>query len=142
VVAQLQAVEAGAGLQADVDLVHAQAQGLDMKPFHDFLRDVKGREPEGKLWDIYKKAIAINGAMQRIVAFPPGTPKPAMDAMRAAIHKLANDQEFAADAMKTVGFVPDYEAGDNIQSEVVNALTIPAEEKEFIAEYIAKGQRR
>jgi len=38
--------------------------------------------------------------------------------------------------------VPDYEAGDNIQSEFVNAFTIPAEEMEFIAEYIAKGQRR
>ena len=119
----------------------AQAQGVDMKPFHEFLRDVKGREPEGKLWDIYKKAIAINGAMQRIVAFPPGTPKPAMEAMREAIRKLATDQEFASDAMKSVGFVPDYEAGDGVQAEVTAALSLPEEDRKFIADYIARGQK-
>ena len=119
----------------------AQAQGLDMKPFHEFLRDVRGREPEGKLWDIYKKAIAINGAMQRLVVFPPNTPKPAMDAMREAIRKLATDQEFAADGMKTVGFVPDYEAGDGVQAEVTAALSLPEEDRKFIADYIARGQK-
>ena len=80
--------------------------------------------------------------MQRLVAFPPGVPKPAIEAMREAVRKLATDPDYAADAMKTVGFVPDYEAGDNVQTEVVNALTIPSEDKEFIAEYIAKGQNR
>jgi tripartite-type tricarboxylate transporter receptor subunit TctC len=120
----------------------AQANGLDMKPFQEFLRDVKGREPEGKLWDIYKKAIAINGAMQRIVAFPPGTPKPAMDTMREAIRKLATDQEFASDAMKSVGFVPDYEAGDSVQAEVTAALSLPEEDRKFIADYIARGQNQ
>ena len=69
-------------------------------------------------------------------------PKAYDEAMREVVRKLAGDADYAADAMKTVGFVPDYEAGDNIQSEVVNALTIPAEEKEFIAEYIARGQKR
>ena len=120
----------------------AQARGLDMKPFHEFLRDATGREPQGQLWETYKHALAINAAMQRLVAFPPGTPRPAIEAMREAIRKLATDADYAADAMKTVGFVPDYEAGDNVQSEVVNALTIPAEDKEFIADYIAHGQKR
>ena len=120
----------------------AQAKGLDMKPFHEFLREVKGREPEGQLWETYKHALAINAAMQRLVAFPPNTPKPAIEAMREAVRKLATDADYAADAIKTVGFVPDYEAGDNVQSEVVNALTIPAEDKEFIADYIARGQKK
>ena len=120
----------------------AQAKGLDMKPFNEFLRDVTGREPQGQLWETYKHALAINAAMQRLVALPPGTPKPAIEAMREAIRKLATDADYAADAMKTVGFVPDYEAGDNVQTEVVNALTIPAEDKEFIADYIARGQKR
>ncbi len=120
----------------------AQAKDLNMKPFHEFLREVTGREPEGKLWDTYKHALAINAAMQRLVAFPPGTPKPAIEVMREAIRKMAVDPDYAADAMKTVGFVPDYEANDNVQREVENALSISAEDKEFIADYIARGQKR
>ena len=118
----------------------AQAKDLTMKPFHEFYREATGRDPEGQLWKMYKQALATNAAMQRLVAFPPGVPKPAIEAMREAIRKMAADPDYAADAMKTVGFVPDYEAGDNIQSEVVNALSIPAEDREFIADYIARGQ--
>ena len=118
----------------------AQAKGLDMKPFQEFYREAMGRDPEGQLWKTYKQSLAINAAMQRLVAFPPGTPKPAIEAMRDAIRKMGADPEYAADAMKTVGFVPDYEAGENVQSEVVNALTIPEEDRTFIADYIARGQ--
>ena len=120
----------------------AQAKDLNLKPFHEFFREATGRDPDGQLWKTYKQALAINSAMQRLVAFPPGVPKAAIEAMQQAIRKMANDPEYAADAMKAVGFVPDYEAGDNIQSEVVNALTIPEEDRNFIADYIARGQMK
>ena len=120
----------------------AQAKGLDMKPFHEFMRDATGREPSGKPWDIYKHVLAVNGAMQRLVVFPPGTPAPAIEAMRAAIRKLATDRDFAADAEKAMGFVPDYEAGDGVQAEFEQALSVPEEDRNFIADYIARGQKR
>ena len=67
-------------------------------------------------------------------------PKAYDEAMREVARKLAVDSDYAADAMKTVGFVPDDDAGDKIQCEVVNALTITSEEKEFIAKCIARGR--
>ncbi len=119
-----------------------QAKDLNMKPFQEFYREVKGKDPEGQLWTTYKHALAINAAMQRLVAFPPGTPKPAIEAMRQAIRKMATDPDYIADATKTVGFIPDYEANDNVQKEVENALSISQEDKDFIADYIARGQKR
>ena len=119
----------------------SQAKGLDMKPFHEFLREATGKEPSGRLWDTYRHVLAVNGAMQRLVVFPPGVPKAAIEAMREAIRKLATDREFASDAERAVGFVPDYEAGDDVQQQVNKALSVPADDREFIAEYIAGGRK-
>ena len=119
----------------------AQVRGLEMKPFNEFVKDATGSEPQGKLWQIYRHILAINGAMQRMVVLPPGAPKAAIEALRAAIGKLETDKDFAADAEKTVGFVPDYEAGENVQAEVNRALSVPAEDKEWIANYIANAPR-
>ena len=119
----------------------SQAKGLDMKPFQEFLRDATGREPRGPLWDMYRHLLAVNGAMQRLVVFPPGAPKPAIDAMREAIRKLATDREFAAEAEKAIGFVPEYEAGDDVQARVNTALSVPSDDLQFIAEYIARGRK-
>jgi tripartite-type tricarboxylate transporter receptor subunit TctC len=119
----------------------AQVKGLDMKPFNEFYKEVMGREPSGKAWEIYRHILAINGAMQRMVVLPPGAPKAAIDSLRAAIRKLEGDREFAADAEKTVGFVPDYEAGDNVQELVNRALSVPAEDKEWIENFIKNAPR-
>jgi tripartite-type tricarboxylate transporter receptor subunit TctC len=119
----------------------AQVKGLPMKPFHEFYREVKGHEPSGKAWEIYRHILAINGAMQRMVVFPPGVPKAAMDAVREGIRQLETDKEFAADAEKSVGFVPDYEASENVQDLVRKALSVPAEDKEWIENYIRNAPR-
>ncbi len=119
----------------------AQVRGLNMKPFNEFFKEATGREPQGKAWDIYRHILAINGAMQRMVVMPPGVPKAAMEALRSAVAKLETDKEFAADAEKSVGFVPDYEASENVQAEVNRALSVPAEDKEWIANFIANAPR-
>lgn len=112
-----------------------QARGLPMKPYQDFFKDVMGREPSGKMWDIYRHVLAINGAMQRMVVMPPNVPSAAVEAVREAIQKLNKDKDFAAEADKALGYVPDYEAGPNVQQEVVRALSVPTEDKEWLANY-------
>ena len=117
----------------------SQAKGLPMKPFHEFFRDVTGREPSGKMWDIYRHVLAINGAMQRMLVLPPNTPQGAVDAIREALHQLEHDHDYAEDAQKTLGYVPDYEAGPDVQNEVVRALSVPTEDKQWLADYIARA---
>jgi tripartite-type tricarboxylate transporter receptor subunit TctC len=114
-----------------------QARGLAMKPYHEFFKEVMGREPSGKMWDIYRHVLAVNGAMQRMVVMPPNVPQAAIAAVREAIQELNKDTEFAAEAEKALGYVPDFEAGPNVQQEVVRALSVPSEDKEWLANYVA-----
>ena len=79
--------------------------------------------------------------LQRMVVFPPGVPKEAIAALREGIRKLEKDAAFAADAEKSLGYVPDYEAGDGVQEEVNRALAVPAEDKAWLMDYIAKAGR-
>jgi tripartite-type tricarboxylate transporter receptor subunit TctC len=117
----------------------AQVRGLPMKPYQEFFKDVKGREPSGKMWDIYRHVLAVNGAMQRMVVMPPKVPKEAIAAVREAVQALNQDKEFASEAEKALGYVPDYEAGPNVQQEVVRALSVPSEDKEWLANYSARS---
>ena len=119
----------------------AQIKGLSMPPFHEFYKKAKGADPTGKLWQMYLHILAVNGAMQRMVVYPPNTPNGAMQAMRAAIGKLEMDNDYAAEARKLVGFVPDYEASDSVEADVRKALSIPGEDKEWLLNYVKNAPR-
>jgi tripartite-type tricarboxylate transporter receptor subunit TctC len=118
-----------------------QAKGLGLEPFPEFYRRVKGGAPAGKAWDVYLHMLAINGAMQRMVVLPPGVPKEALAALREGIRRLEKDTAFAADAEKSLGYVPDYEAGEGVQEEVNRALAVPTEDKAWLMDYIAKASK-
>ena len=113
----------------------SQVRGLDMLSFEKFYRDVKGKEPEGQLWEAYKRVLATSSAMQRMIVFPPNVPPEAIKAAREAIRAFEKDPEYASDAEKLVGFVPDYETGDSVQDEVRRALTIKDEERDWLMNY-------
>ena len=85
-------------------------------PFPEFYRSVKGTLPSGRLWDAYRTNLAVDGAMLRTVAMPPGAPQAAVDALRAALARLNEDKEYADEAMKSIQFVPHYETGADINA--------------------------
>lgn len=119
----------------------AQIKGLSLPAFQDFFKKATGAEPSGKLWDMYLHILAVNGAMQRMVVYPPGTPDAAMHAMREAIRKLETDKLYAEEAMKLVGFVPDYEASESVEADVRKALSIPEADKEWLQSYIKNAPK-
>jgi hypothetical protein len=119
--------------------VSKQVDGLNLMPFQEYYRKVRGKMPSGHLWDTYLALITLNGAMQRIIALPPGAPAAAVAALRAALNKLNHDKEFATDAMKTLGFVPEYDADEGTPNEIRGALTVSPEIRKFVPEYIKKG---
>ena len=63
----------------------------------------------------------------------------ALDALRAAALELNNDKEFADDAIKTIGFVPDYAAGPDTNAEVRRALVLSPEMRAFATQYMKAG---
>jgi tripartite-type tricarboxylate transporter receptor subunit TctC len=118
-----------------------QIEGLDMMPYHELFKKIRGREPSGELWDAYKSIVALSHAMQRIAVFPPSTPKAAIEALQKGFAGLADDKDFAAEGRKTFGFVPAFRTGPDTAQKIRNALTVKPEMKEFIAKYVADARK-
>jgi ABC-type phosphate/phosphonate transport system substrate-binding protein len=110
-----------------------------MPSFDKFYKELKGKEPSGELWEAYKRVLATSSAMQRMIVFPPNVPPQAMKAVRDAIRDFEKDPDYAAEAEKLVGFVPDYETGDDVQEDVRRALTIKDEERDWLMNYAARN---
>ena len=120
--------------------VSPQVDGLPILPFQELYRKINGKLPSGPLWEAYLACITLNGKLQRLVALPPGTPQPALDALRAALRRLNDDKEFAAEATKVLKFVPEYYAGADTDDHVRNALTMSPDVRTFMAGYLKQGK--
>ena len=116
----------------------SQVKGLDLPTFPEFYEEVHGKKPSGPLWKAYLHILATNGALQRMLAFPPQVPRAAATALQAGIRALEKDTEYSVAAQRLLGFVPDYEADEKTEETVRKALSIPAEDKEWIDAYVKK----
>ena len=61
--------------------------------------------------------------------------------MRAAVLALNHDQAFADDALKTIGFVPEYSSGPETNRQVRQAIVLKPETRAFAAEYLKRGTK-
>jgi hypothetical protein len=114
---------------------------LGIAPFREVFQAVKGRQPSGPLWDAFQTVRTISGTMIRILALPPGAPPAAIEALKAALVRMNADKTYAADALKTIGFVPEYITGPNTDREVHEALSVSPSMRAFIADYVKKANR-
>lgn len=117
-------------------------KGIGLPPFHEFYRSVKGRQPSGPLWDAYLSILTVNGAMYRIMAMPPGTPKEAVTALRTAMARLNDDPAYLDEAQKAIGEAPEYVAHARLNEDVGNALVVSPALKAFFADYIKRIDKR
>ncbi|MBX9774320.1 MAG: hypothetical protein K2Y71_07880 [Xanthobacteraceae bacterium] len=114
---------------------------LPIQPFDQVFRAAKGKPPEGHLWDAFRTVRTVSGTMIRILALPPGAPRPAVDALREAVARMNDDPVYAADAMKTIGFVPEYATGPNTNHEVRTGLAVSPQMRAFLIDYAKKANR-
>jgi tripartite-type tricarboxylate transporter receptor subunit TctC len=110
--------------------------GLPIPGYQELFTQAKGSLPKGPLWDAYLSIIYLTGSNFRLLAFPPGAPKEAQEAVRLAVAKLASDKEYAEDATKVFGTVPGFDAAPELRERVRKALTTSPEMKAFFAKYI------
>jgi tripartite-type tricarboxylate transporter receptor subunit TctC len=92
--------------------------------------------PSGKLWDAYKTLFEVNSTLQRLIVLAPGTPRAAYDAVSKAIERLNHDKEFAAEAVKTIEFAPDYPTAPDMSMTVRAMLHATPEMRTFINDYM------
>jgi tripartite-type tricarboxylate transporter receptor subunit TctC len=119
-----------------------QMEGLSVPTFPQLHRQVKGVKPSGQLWAAYKTLFEINSTLQRLIALPPGAPRAAYDALSRAITRLNNDQEFAAEALKVIQFVPEYPTAPDMGNRVRAMLVASPEMKAFINDYMRNVPKR
>jgi tripartite-type tricarboxylate transporter receptor subunit TctC len=118
-----------------------QVEGLPMPPFQELYRRVKGKEPSGQLWDTYLAILSINSAMQRTIVLPPNSPPAAIAALRDAIAELNSDKSYADEAIKTLGFAPEWVAGADTNAQVRRALLLSPQMRSFIADYVKNARK-
>jgi tripartite-type tricarboxylate transporter receptor subunit TctC len=119
-----------------------QLEGLAIPSFPQLYRKLKAALPSGKLWDAYKVLYDMNSTLQRMIAVPPGTPPAAVAALRRGIEALNHDQEFAAEAVKTIEFVPDYPAASDTSQKVRAMMVTSPAMRDFINDYMRNPPKR
>jgi len=130
------------GGEGDSSRAAASLAGLAIPTFAALYREVKGAPPSGPKWEAFRTIHNVNSTLQRLIALPPGAPVEAATALRAAIARLNQDQEFAAESVKTIGFAADYETGLDIAARVRALLVASPEVRAFVADYIKSAQKK
>jgi tripartite-type tricarboxylate transporter receptor subunit TctC len=108
-------------------------------PFHDLHKSIKGTMPSGQLWEAYKSMLLVNGTMYRMISLPPTAPRDAVNALRAAVVKLAADKKYIEEALKLMGDAPEYVTSATLNDDVRKALTINPELKDFMEAYAKRA---
>jgi tripartite-type tricarboxylate transporter receptor subunit TctC len=127
---------------ADPPPPQKQMEGLSIPSFPQLYKKVKGTLPSGKLWEAYRTLFDINSTLQRQIVLAPGTPRAAYDALGTAIERLNHDPDFAAEARRTIEFVPDYPTGPDMSTTVRAMLHATPEMRAFINDYTRNVPKR
>ena len=106
------------GDASDTAVASKTMEGLDIPSFPQLHKKLLGKPPSGQKWEAFRTIHEVNSTLQRLIVLPPGAPQAAIEALRAAVARLNGDKEFAAEAIKTIEFVPDYDTGADINARV------------------------
>jgi hypothetical protein len=115
--------------------------GLPIPTFTEFYQELNGKQPSGQLWDAYATVLTIIGAMQVVIVLPPEAPPAAAEALRTAVAALAHNREYAEEAQKTFGFLPEWHTGPDTNRRMREALSVNPDTKAFITNYIKNPPR-
>ena len=121
------------------DRPHPDAAGIDALPFEAFYRQVKGPPPDNDLWRMNILLKEQASSFQRTLNFPPNTPPEAVEALRAAIGAVVNDEEYRADALKTIKFMPRFTRGPEVERVFYQSMRVEDRLRAFLQEYAAQG---
>jgi len=68
-------------------------------------------------------------------------PSNSITALAAAVVALNGDKDHAAESMRTIGFVPDWQASPDVQQDVRSVLSMPAGVRSFLNNYIKAANK-
>jgi len=115
----------------------------DVPAFSEVYKEVMGQAavPEGERWQALQLLSRIMDSMFRTVFMPPNAPAPAVEEMRAAFEKLANDAEYIADYEKVVKTRPRFIIGAQGEPIISELGRVQPSFLGFLRKYIDAGRR-
>jgi tripartite-type tricarboxylate transporter receptor subunit TctC len=129
------------GDASDTAVASKTMEGLDIPSFPQLHKKLLGTPPSGQKWEAFRTIHEVNSTLQRLIVLPPAAPQAAIDALRAAMARLNTDTEFAAEALRTIEFAPDYDTGPDINDRARGKLTASPEIRAFVADYIKSANK-
>lgn len=100
-----------------------------------------GKKPSGLGYTAYVALTSPYSIAQRVLALAPGSPKAAVDAMRAGVAKMAKDPAFQADMLKVIKYKLPVYPGQRAEKAIKAALGVSDEVKNFLKKHLAKGKK-
>lgn len=112
----------------------------NIKHFVDAYKDIKGGSPSGAAWEAYKWLASYETWPYFMVA-PEGTPKAAIDALRAAHAAVPNDAGFKSDWTKQFRDLPIFRTGETAAVVLDTHKKISPAALAFLKKTLAPGKK-
>ena len=106
--------------------------------FIDVHERLKGRKPEGRLYDAFRMINNTAVAMQRASFVPAGTPDEAVDVLRSAWEALPRDEDFVSDYIRLVKAPPALVQVNEVRAHVEAMRAIAPDTAAFIREFVRR----
>ena len=119
-----------------------KADGIKATAFYNYYVRMKGKKPEGLLWEAFDITNTVARGYERILVMAPGTPEQALADVKRGVAALASDPEFVKDALATMRFEPDYDT--SVAAEALYKQKVKADPRivDFFKSYIEDGQKQ
>ena len=112
----------------------------DIPSFDDYYRKVRGQEPSGELFDLYKWLLPYVNGIVYAAFMPPGTEEPALSILRESFAAVTLDEAYRAEEKRMFGFnlpVVSPEQGQRLLTDMEN---VPDQMRDLLDSYIAQGK--
>lgn len=116
-----------------------ETDGIVALTFTDFLLKARGELPKSEQFAAWRLVNRVGTQFLRILAMAPDTPKEAVAAVTLAVEKLAQDNEFREDSLKSLKFVLQHVTGERVAPQFRALLAPDPRLRSYIREYIARA---
>ena len=121
------------------NLVPIAAAG-DIPSFTDYYRAVRGEEPNGELFELYKWLLPYVNGIVYAAFMPPGTTEPALGILRESFAAVTQDEAYRAEERKMFGFNLPVVSPEQGHRLLVDMENVPDRMRTLLDSYIEKGK--
>jgi tripartite-type tricarboxylate transporter receptor subunit TctC len=107
----------------------------DLPSFTEVYEVMHGKRPSGPAYEAWKAILQMSVMANKSILLPANTPKPILDAWRAAVRKTLDDPEFEAKAAAVIEGYPQF-IGEAARPIMNDATTVKPEVWEWIKNFL------